>query len=163
MWPWSASTPGYVYILHFSRPMGNLANTRAQARHYSGFAEDLAARLERHAAGKGAKLTAAAVAQGISYHVYAWPAPLAAEKLLKAQGNTARYCPACAAAQGRAALPLPMPPPAVQLALDLEEPMPELLDLPGMGWLEAQISRSWRSARVPQPAGIDDDLLDDLL
>lgn len=158
MWPWTASTQGYIYIFHFDRPLGNLENRRAQALHYSGFAEDLAARLEKHAAGKGAKLTAAAIAAGITYHVYAWPAPLATEKLLKAQGNTARYCPSCAAAAGRAARPLPKPAPAVQLALDLEE-LPEITIAPSMGWLEVQISRNWRSARIPQPAGIDDDLL----
>src|SRR3982750_4801908 len=87
-YPWSAQTQGYVYILHFDRPLGNLDNLRAQAAHYCGFAEDLPARLAKHAAGKGAKLTAAAVAQGITYHVYAWPAQLRQEQLLKAAKRT---------------------------------------------------------------------------
>ena len=33
-------TVGWVYIIHFSRPLGNLDNPRAQARHYAGFALD---------------------------------------------------------------------------------------------------------------------------
>jgi hypothetical protein len=159
MWPWTASTPGHVYILHFDRPIGNLSNPRAQAQHYSGFAEDIEARLAKHAAGKGSKLTAAALAQGIGYRVYFWPAPLAVEKLLKQQANTARYCPACAAIAGRPARALPAVPALIQLELALEEELPAI-EQRRMDWLEAQIMRGWRAAQIrPVSAGLDDDLL----
>jgi hypothetical protein len=157
MWPWNSATQGHVYILHLDRPLGNLANRRAQALHYCGFAEDLAARLEKHAAGKGSKLTAAALNQGIAYHVYAWPASLAVEKLLKAYKKTAVFCPSCAA--GKIARPLPVAPPLLQQALALDEPIPELPGLVSMDWLEMSIQRSWRAIRLPAPAGIDEDLL----
>jgi predicted GIY-YIG superfamily endonuclease len=155
-YPWSAQTEGYVYILHFDRPLGNLDNPRAQAAHYCGFAEDLPARLAKHAAGKGAKLTAAAVAQGITYHVYAWPAQLRQEQLLKAAKRTHAFCPACAAARGRKARALPAV--ATQLALSIEE-LPAIDIAPRMDWLEMTITRDWRAARLPAPYGLEDDLL----
>lgn len=59
-----------VYLLHFSRPLGNPANTRAMAQHYTGWAADLDRRLGDHQAGRGAALTRAAVEQGIGWEVF---------------------------------------------------------------------------------------------
>jgi hypothetical protein len=157
MWPWNASTVGEVYLFHFNAPLGNLSNPRAQARHYLGFAEDLDSRIKKQLAGKGAKLVAAALKQGLVFELYHWPACLATEKLIKRRKQTSIYCPACCAAAGRAVKPLPTPPIATQLAFDLEE----LPDVPAgrMDWLEIKINQEWRALRIPAPAGIDDDLL----
>lgn len=85
-----------VYLLHFSAPLGNLANTRAQASHYLGWAVDLPARIRQHATGRGSYLTQAAVAQGITFEVVAtWPGDYLLEKRLKALKATPRLCPIC--------------------------------------------------------------------
>lgn len=161
MWPWNASTPGHVYIFHFRAPLGNLANTRAQASHYCGFAEDLDRRIATQLAGKGAKIVAAALKQGLVFELYHWPACLATEKLIKRRKETAVFCPACAAAKGRKPRPLPVPPPAVQLTLPLEdEPLPEI-EIGRMGWAEIQAAAAARRYFVQAPteerlAAIDD-------
>jgi len=155
VWPWTASTEGEVYILHFHQPLGNPANRRAQASHYVGFAEDLEARLAAQLAGRGAKIVQAAIARGIGFDIYHWPACLAVEKLIKRRKETAVFCPTCAAARGRKPKGLPIP--VLQLALDLSD-IPEVT-LGRMDWLELTIQAQWRSQRIPSPAGIDDDLL----
>lgn len=164
MWPWTASTMGEVYLFHFHQPLGNTANRRAQASHYVGFSDDLEARIAAQLAGKGAKLVAAALARGITYELYHWPACLAVEKLIKRTKKTALYCPTCCAAAHRPVRPLPVP--VVQLALPLDEVEPwteELPDVPArsIDWYEISYQRRWRAARV-LPVG-DLDALDDLL
>jgi predicted GIY-YIG superfamily endonuclease len=151
----TAATYGYIYVIHLARPLGNLANTRAQAHHYTGFALDVDARFQQHASGQGSKLTRAAVAQGISLELVAhWPAALGEEKALKARKCTPRYCPRCCAAHGwRCRVPS-----GLQLAFDLEDELPDV-SVGRMDWLEMQIQREWRAVRIPAPAGIDDDLL----
>jgi hypothetical protein len=159
MWPWNASTVGTVYLFHFNAPMGNLANPRAQAQHYLGFTDDLDTRIAKHLAGRGAKIVAAALAKGLIFELYHWPACLATEKLVKKTKKTSLYCPACAAASGRKPKALPIPPATVQLALDLvDEPLPQI-ELSRGDWLEIKISQEWRSLRIPTPFGLDDDLL----
>lgn len=163
MWPWNASTPGFIYIFHFNAPLGNLANPRAQANHYVGFCDDLDSRIAKQLAGKGAKLVAAALKQGLIFELYHWPAALAVEKLVKKTKKTALYCPSCCAAAHRKLRPLPTPPPH-QLALDLDPVDDGAGDLPEVApgridWLEMQIQREWRAVRIPAPAGLDDDLL----
>lgn len=158
MWPWNASTMGEVYLFHFNAPLGNLANPRAQARHYFGFAEDLDARIAKQLAGKGAKLVAAALAKGLIFELYHWPAPLAVEKLVKKTKKTALYCPACCAAAGRKPRPLPTIE-AVQLALPFDTDDLPTIELGRLDWLELKIQAEWRAVRIPAPAGIDDDLL----
>jgi hypothetical protein len=159
MWPWNASTVGHLYIFHFNEPLGNLTNPRAQARHYCGFAEDLDARIAKQLAGKGAKLVAAALKQGLIFELYHWPAPLAVEKLVKAHKKTSDYCPACCARQGRKVRPLPTID-AIQLVLPFDEELPTI-ELGRMDWLEMKIQAEWRVQRIPTPADLvaGDDLL----
>lgn len=157
MWPWNASTIGTCYLFHFSAPLGNRANPRAQASHYFGFTDDLDARLTKQLAGKGAKIVAAALKQGLIFEIYHWPACLATEKLVKRTKKTSLYCPACCAAKGRTPRALPIPPVVEQLTLDLEE-LPAI-ELGRMDWIEMKINLEWRARRIPAPAGIDDDLL----
>jgi len=159
MWPWNASTMGEVYLFHFHQPLGNLSNRRAQASHYVGFAEDLEARIAKQLAGRGAKIVAAALARGIGYDLYHWPACLLVEKLIKARKQTAIYCPTCARLAGRKPRPLPVP--AVQLALDLEE-LPEI-EIGRMGWAEIQAEASARRYFVRTPSEADLAAIDDLI
>ena len=142
MWPWNAATVGEVYLFHFDRPLGNLANPRAMASHYIGFTEDLEARLVKQLAGRGAKIVAAALARGIGYDLYHWPACLAVEKLIKRTKKTALYCPTCARLAGRTPRPLPIP--AIQLELPFDLPPPPLLR---PGWAEIQAGRNGRVVR----------------
>ena len=132
---WNAATQGYVYIFHFNAPLGNLANARAQANHYTGFCEDLDTRIAKQLAGRGAKLVAAALKQGLIFELYHWPACLATEKLVKKTKKTSLYCPACCAAKGRTPRALPTPPAPGQLALDLDAPLPEIT-ISRAGWAE---------------------------
>lgn len=166
MWPWNASTQGHLYIFHFNAPLGNLANTRAQASHYCGFAEDLDARIAKQLAGRGAKLVAAALKQGLIFELYHWPAPLAVEKLVKKTKKTSLYCPACCAAAGRKVRPLPIPPAVTQLMLDLVEPddapLPEI-QIGRLGWAEIQAQASARRYFVKQTTEADLVAIDDLL
>jgi predicted GIY-YIG superfamily endonuclease len=161
MWPWNASTQGHLYIFHFNAPLGNLANRRAQARHYCGFAENLDARLKKHMNGKGAKIVAAALSQGLIFEIYHWPACLAQEKLVKAHKRTADFCPACAAAAHRLPRALPVPTQVDQLTLPLDSDELPAFTLGRGDWLEYQIQREWRAAWVA-PVG-DLSHLDDLL
>jgi predicted GIY-YIG superfamily endonuclease len=162
MWPWNASTMGEVYLFHFNSPLGNLANRRAQAQHYLGFSDDLDARIAKQLAGRGAKLVAAALKQGLVFELYHWPAPLATEKLIKKYKKTSAFCPACCAAAGRTPKALPMPPTAEQLAMDFDEPLPEIT-IGKLGWAEIQAQANARRFFVKQTTEADLVLIDDLL
>jgi len=142
MWPWTASTEGFCYLFHFHQPLGNLANPRAQASHYVGFCEDLEARIAKQLSGKGAKLVAAALARGITFDLYHWPACLEVEKLIKRRKETAVFCPTCARLKGRTPRPLPIP--SQQLELPFDFPAPPLLRA---GWAEIQAGRNGRVVR----------------
>ena len=61
------------YLFHFSAPLGS---ERKQARHYLGWAENIATRVAEHRAGnsRAAAITHAAVARGITLTLVAvWP------------------------------------------------------------------------------------------
>ncbi len=78
-----------VYLLHFDRPYKH-------ARHYVGQTRNVRRRLAEHAAGRGARLTAAVLEAGIGWQVARlWPGGTARERQLKAQGGHARKCPLC--------------------------------------------------------------------
>jgi predicted GIY-YIG superfamily endonuclease len=81
--------PGTVYMLHFS------ASYR-HARHYTGWTDNLPARLDQHAAGRGARLVAVAKAAGITFRVARTrPGTRADERAIKRAGGARRYCPLC--------------------------------------------------------------------
>ncbi len=84
-----AGTRGTLYLLHFSQPYRH-------ARHYSGFATDLDARLADHQAGRGARLLQVAKAAGITWTLArTWPGDRTRERRLKNQGGASRRCPEC--------------------------------------------------------------------
>lgn len=84
---------GIVYLLHFDRPISPGKHT---AQHYIGFAADLAARLEEHAAGHGARLTQVAVKRGIGWQVARlWRGGRTLERRLKDRKSAPRLCPCC--------------------------------------------------------------------
>src|SRR4051794_35429847 len=81
---------GYVYLAHFST---NLSH----ARHYLGFATDLAQRMAQHRAGTGARLMEVIKQAGIGWKlVRVWPGDRGLERRLKRRKNTPpRLCPLC--------------------------------------------------------------------
>jgi len=84
---------GYVYLLHFERP---IAPGRHTTQHYVGFATDLAARMQEHATGHGARLTQVARERGIVFRVARlWRGDRWLERRLKDRKNTPRLCPIC--------------------------------------------------------------------
>jgi predicted GIY-YIG superfamily endonuclease len=85
----AAGQVGVIYLLHFDRPYKH-------ARHYTGWTDDLDARLARHARGDGARLLAVAYAAGIRWELArTWPGPRALERRIKRRGSAARHCPLC--------------------------------------------------------------------
>lgn len=93
---------GYVYVIHFARPLGNPNNRRAMAQHYSGFAINPLERFAEHKAGSGSKITRAAVQQGIDLVlVDYWPAVLLSEYEVKTRlKRTPRLCTICCGIHG---------------------------------------------------------------
>jgi hypothetical protein len=164
---------GWCYLLHFSKPLGNPTNARAQAQHYSGWCEDLEVRVAQHLAGEGAKITRAAVAAGIEISLVAtWRAPLSFEKYLKRRKDAPRLCPVCCRERRRRVRQIAVPD-LEQLPLlfpDLVgtgDPEPaedwiEPLDLPSVpnqpDWLEITYMRRWAMARVPLPIDVPDEI-----
>ena len=77
---------GTINLLHF-------ASKYRHAGHYLGWADDLAARLEQHATGRGARLTSVIQAAGIGFEcVRTWPGTRRNERKLKN-----RRCAPCSA------------------------------------------------------------------
>ena len=83
------SDPGVVYMLHFDRPYHH-------ARHYTGWTDDLPARLARHQAGDGARLVAVITAAGIGFTLARTvTGDRRKERAIKNAGGATRYCPVC--------------------------------------------------------------------
>lgn len=81
--------PGTIYLLHFDQPFGH-------ARHYTGWARNLDARLAHHANGSGANLLAHVRAAGIGWTLArTWSGDRNRERALKNQGGASRHCPIC--------------------------------------------------------------------
>jgi hypothetical protein len=98
---------GVIYLLHFDRPIGDPANPRGFASHYTGWTLDLPARLAAHAAGRGARLMEVVGERGIGWQLARiWTGPRARERSLKQRG-AARRCPVCQLA--RLGVPLARP------------------------------------------------------
>jgi hypothetical protein len=144
-----------VYLLHFSAPLGNPQNTRAQASHYLGWALDVASRLAEHRAGRGAAITRAAVERGIDFDVVAsWPGDRYLERRLKNLKATPRLCPVCGGRHPRGRLHFD--PAWEQLSLldpfDVPAPPAARID-----WYEISLRRRWAQFR-PAPATMRSDL-----
>lgn len=90
-----------VYLLHFSRPVG-------AARHYIGqTTRSVDARLAEHRAGRAARLTRRAIAQGVELvvaRIWEDVEPHKFERALKRRGGAKHFCPVCKA---HADLPAP--------------------------------------------------------
>ena len=85
----AAGQLGTIYLLHFDQPYKH-------ARHYTGWTDDLAARLARHMAGDGARLLEVVHAAGITWQLArTWEGPRARERQSKRQSGAARHCPLC--------------------------------------------------------------------
>jgi predicted GIY-YIG superfamily endonuclease len=79
-----------IYLLHLDTPLRH-------ARHYVGFAnDDLDARLERHAAGNGARMLAVCRERGITWTLArTWTGDRRFERALKRRKNAPLLCPVC--------------------------------------------------------------------
>lgn len=132
-----------VYLIHFSAPLGNPGNARAQAQHYLGYTIDLDARIAQHRAGQGAALTRAAVERGITFEVAAtWPGDWHLEKHLKALKATPRLCPICGCRHPRGRLHVTIT--WEQRELDLLDPFAIPMPMPArIDWFEISHYRRW--------------------
>ena len=103
---------GTIYLLHFDQPVSD------HARHYLGWASDLAARLEAHRAGRGARLMEVVAERGITWHLArTWEGTRDRERAIKDRAESPRLCPDCtlsprpvATGRSAAARPGPKPP-----------------------------------------------------
>lgn len=87
---------GTVYLIHFSRAIGDLDNPHGAAQHYLGYTDDLAARLEAHRSGNGAAIMAAVAERGIEWVVArTWAGDRGLERRLKNWHNSPKLCPIC--------------------------------------------------------------------
>ena len=91
------ATAGHVYLICFERQIGDAANPKGSASHYLGWAEGVDARMVEHRAGRGARILAACMAQGIGFEVVRTWAGVdrSFERRLKRQHNAWRHCPRC--------------------------------------------------------------------
>lgn len=84
-----------MYLLHFDRPISD----RHTTQHYLGFVVDgqLGRRMELHARGAGARLTAVALTRGIGWQLArTWPgATRVDERHLKNNKEGRQLCPVC--------------------------------------------------------------------
>ena len=105
---------GTIYLLHFDEAIAD------HARHYLGWASDLAGRLEAHRAGRGARLMEVCKERGIAWHVSrTWEGTRDRERAIKDRAEGPRLCPDCTAsprpvAKGRSAAAKPAPEPAAE-------------------------------------------------
>jgi hypothetical protein len=87
---------GLIYLVHFDRPIGDLANPRGYASHYTGWTLDLPGRLVDHAEGRGARLMEVICEAGIGWQLARlWVGTRTRERSLKQSGGAARRCPVC--------------------------------------------------------------------
>src|SRR5262249_25550762 len=80
-----------VYLLHFNQPYKH-------SRHYLGFTDDLAERLQRHASGNGARLMEVITGDGaaITWQLArTWEGDRKFERRLKHRKHAALLCPVC--------------------------------------------------------------------
>ncbi len=118
-----ASRQGAVYTLHFDPPYKPAPDAPRYkwAGHYTGWAKDanahLDARLARHEAGQGARLTQVQRQAGGTWRLASVePGGRERERQLK-QHSAARRCPICKAGAQAEALPRPEPEPEAEAGL----------------------------------------------
>lgn len=90
---------GTVYLIHFSRPIGNTSNRRAMAQHYIGWTQNEPQRLHDHdTTVDGARIMQAVVAAGIGWRVVRrWTNKNRKfERKLKDRKKARDLCPECA-------------------------------------------------------------------
>jgi hypothetical protein len=86
---------GTVYLLCFQDATGHKARHK-HAGHYLGYAENLARRMKMHRAGRGSRLVAVIIGQGLGFSVArTWDGNRTLERRLKNQKNAPRLCPLC--------------------------------------------------------------------
>ena len=88
----------YVYLLHFSQPIGNRNNPRGQAQHYIGSTTNLDQRLRLHRQGnsQASKLCAHAASIGVSFTLAeVWLGGFDLERALKRRKRASDFCPLC--------------------------------------------------------------------
>jgi len=86
------SIGGYVYLLHFERPISE----KHTAQHYIGWAYHLGSRMQQHLKGRGARFTQVAKERGIPFVIAAaWPGDRTYERELKRKKHASRLCPIC--------------------------------------------------------------------
>lgn len=86
----------YVYLLHFSAPVGH-------AQHYLGSADYVDVRVEEHRAGRGARLTQIAVQRGlVLFLARIWKGDRTRERKMKEAYNHSfrALCPICTPGAG---------------------------------------------------------------
>ena len=88
-----------IYLLHFTKPIGNAANPHGQAQHYVGYTPGpVERRIEEHRRGSAAAITAAAVQAGVELIlVRTWPGDRDWERRLKRYKKASKLCPLCSA------------------------------------------------------------------
>ena len=87
--PSPGQDPGTVYLLHLDPPYRH-------ARHYLGWTRDLAARLEAHRAGQGARLMEVVKQAGGGFHLArTWPGGRDRERAIKDRHEAPKLCPEC--------------------------------------------------------------------
>lgn len=87
--PAPGQDPGTVYLLHLNPPYRH-------ARHYLGWTQDLAARLEAHRAGTGARLMEVVKQAGGSFSLArTWPGDRNRERAIKDRHEAPKLCPTC--------------------------------------------------------------------
>lgn len=96
------NAPGTLYLLCFERALGDVSRPRMSARHYLGWTNGVSVeeRVQRHLAGGGARIVAAAAKAGIGVEVV-WTSPGTRndERRLKNAGHFGeRLCPRCSVA-----------------------------------------------------------------
>lgn len=151
----AGSTLGWLYILHFARQLGNQANTRALAGHYTGWCEDPEARDHDHRTGQGAAITRAAAERGIDWTMFILgPGRWELEKQLKAKKAGPRICPRCGVSHRGGRLHV------ARLYDQLALPIDPFALVPApttarADYYEIAQERAWRAARAPTVGSFD--------
>ena len=85
-----------VYLLHYRKAIGNPHCNLGQAQHYLGSTNNLAARLEQHQNGTGARITEVFAERSIDFIlVRTWAGSRDLERHLKSRHNNRILCPLC--------------------------------------------------------------------